>query len=53
MNDKKMIFECKDDDFMIQSRDKEEVKKFGRMHVKEKHKMDLSDQDLESHIMES
>jgi hypothetical protein len=49
----KTTFECKDDDFMVQSHDKEEVKNFGRMYVKEKHAMDLSDQDLEFYITQS
>lgn len=48
-----MVFECSDDDFMVRSHDKEEVKKIGRMHVKEKHGMDLSEQDLEGHIKEA
>lgn len=51
MNGQKM-FECSDDDFMVQGRDMEEIMNIARMHLKEKHQMDVSDEDLKAKIKE-
>lgn len=50
--DSQKTFECNDDDFMIRGHDKEEIKKMAKMHVKEKHGMNISDEDLEAKIRE-
>lgn len=52
MDDQKM-FECSDDDFMIRSRDKKELMDIARMHYRDKHGMDVSDEMLEDKIKES
>lgn len=47
----KYSLDC-DDNFKVESDDKDEVIKMGRMHVKEKHNMDPSDEEMEKKIME-
>lgn len=47
---KQVMFECNDDDFYVRSKDRAEVEKIGRQHVKEMHNMEISDEDLASHI---
>lgn len=44
------MFECSDNDLMMKGKDKEELKRYGKMHVKDMHGMDISDEDLEKDI---
>lgn len=46
------MFECSDDDFMAKGHDKEELKMVARMHLKNKHGMEASDEELEAKIKE-
>lgn len=51
--DKEKTFECSDDDFMIRGHDKQEIMNLARMHLKDKHGMEASDEMLEAKIRES
>lgn len=48
----KTLFECSDDDFMIRGRDKKEIMDMARMHLREKHGMDASDEELMAKVRE-
>jgi len=50
MDDNVKTFECNDDDFSVESEDEEEVVKIAKMHQKEKHGMDMSDDDIKSYV---
>ncbi|MBI4037097.1 DUF1059 domain-containing protein [Candidatus Daviesbacteria bacterium] len=51
--DNQKTFECSDDDFMVRGKDMEEIKNIARMHIKDKHGMDISEEDLKAKIIES
>lgn len=46
----KTRFTCSDNEFKVESDEKEEVEEMGRMHVKKRHGMDISDEDLQKEI---
>lgn len=50
--DNNKMFECNDDDFMVRGRDEGEILKIARMHTKEKHHEDFSDEELKVKIKE-
>lgn len=50
--DNTKMFECSDDDFMVKGKDMEEIKNIARMHLKDKHGMDASEEQLMEKIIE-
>lgn len=47
-----MMFECSDNDLMMRGTDKEELKRYGKLHIQDKHGMEPSEEDLENHFKE-
>ncbi len=50
--DSQKMFECSDDDFMVRGKDKKELMQIAKMHLRDKHGMDLSDEDIQAKIKE-
>lgn len=50
--DMQKTFECSDDDFMVRGNDYNEIMSIARMHLKDKHNMDVTDEELKAKIKE-
>ena len=49
---KQKTFMCSDDDFMISGNDEQEIREVARMHLKDKHGMQVSEEELKAKIKE-